>query len=214
MSASVVIGITGGSGSGKSSLVEALSQSLGAVQVAVLTQDDYYRPIEQQSKDSSGKVNFDLPEAIDLARFASGIDELKSGKTITVEEYVFNQSGRKGSTKEIRPAEVIIVEGLFLLCDDAIRARLDHVVFIESDHQVQLSRRITRDLNDRGYPMSEVRYQWDNHVMPAYRNYLLPFREDCDMIIDNSGTLDDMLQEVIDYLAIRVGLPIASPQLL
>lgn len=210
----VVIGITGCSGSGKSSLVRELKSVLPADSVSVLTQDDYYFPIEKQERDIEGKVNFDLPGAIDLKKFASDLDLLKKGESVELIEYVFNHSGKHPIKKQVKPTPIVLAEGLFILNDENVKNRLDHSFFVESDIQQQLIRRVTRDINERGYSREAIRYQWKNHVMPAYEQYILPYRDDCDLVLSNTGELGDCVQEALDYLAIRIGLPMASAQLL
>ncbi len=214
MGAKVVIGITGGSGSGKSSLVGALCDALPSDAVAVLSQDDYYLPVDQQQRDANGEVNFDLPTALDLDKFVTDIRGLKKGRRLELLEYGFNAPNKTPITKVVEPRAVTIVEGLFLMQDEAIRGELDHAVFVETDVRKQLERRVERDRRERGYEKEKVSYQWENHVLPAYASYLLPYRDTCDLVLQNGGHLDQCVEQLLDYVAIRVGLPLAAAQLM
>lgn len=180
-----LIGVAGGSGSGKTTLVRALRDSLPPASVCIISQDDYYHPRESQQLDENGQVNFDLPTAVDLDGLARDLRTLVSGQAILRKEYTFNQEGKEARMVEMHPAPVILVEGLFVLHHEPIRELFDLRVFIEASEQAQLDRRLQRDARDRGYGKEEVMYQWENHVLPAYRNYLMPYRHLCDLHVVN-----------------------------
>lgn len=180
-----LIGVAGGSGSGKTTLVRALRDSLPPASVCIISQDDYYHPRESQQLDENGQVNFDLPTAVDLDGLARDLRTLVSGQAILRKEYTFNQEGKEARMVEMQPAPVILVEGLFVLHHEPIRELFDLRVFIEASEQAQLDRRLQRDARDRGYGKEEVMYQWENHVLPAYRNYLMPYRHLCDLHVVN-----------------------------
>lgn len=188
-----IVGVAGGSGSGKTTLVRALRDHLPADSVCLLSQDDYYRPIDQQVKDANGKVNFDLPGALDLDRMAEDLRCLSEGGTVTRKEYTFNMPGAAAEWLVVRPARVILVEGLFLFQHSGIRELLDLKVFVDASEEVQLHRRLARDQRERGYGVDAIRYQWDHHVMPAYREHLLPYRSLCDIRIMNENRYEEAL---------------------
>jgi uridine kinase len=210
----MVIGITGGSGSGKSSLMRALQRALPDSVVDVLVQDDYYHPITKQVKDPKGKVNFDLPTALDLDAFAADIRKLKQGRPVHVKEYTFNERTRVPKERMVKPKPVILTEGLFLLCNPTVRNELDHTVFVETDHTEQLRRRLDRDEKERGYTREMIMYQWEYHVQPAYEQFLLPHRMSCDLVIKNNNDLYESVNELLDYAAMRIGLPVLDSHLL
>ena len=182
-------------------MVKALRERLPNGAVSVVSQDDYYHPKEMQALDPQGHVNFDLPTAVDLDALANDLGDLVLGASVRRQEYTFNQEGREARTVHVEPAPVVLVEGLFVLHHRPIRDLLDLKVFIEADTETQLQRRLRRDEFERGYGRDEVLYQWHNHVMPAYRNYLEPHRHACDMHVINEAGFDRALDVIVDHLA-------------
>lgn len=202
-----LVGVAGGSGSGKTTLVRALRNLLPPDSVTIVSQDDYYRPIAHQLKDANGKVNFDLPGALDLDLLADDLRCLALGEAVYRKEYTFNVEGEEERWMEVRPARVILVEGLFLLHHPGIREQLDLKVFVDASESVQLQRRLGRDQRERGYSVEDILYQWDNHVMPAYRDHLLPYRSLCDLHVVNELQYQKALGVLRDHLAQRTGVP-------
>ena len=182
---SYLVGVVGGSGSGKTSLVRALCAGLPAGSISVVSQDDYYRPRAEQWTDVNGRVNFDLPGAVDLDALVLDLHCLVSGEPIRRTEYTFNQEDKAGRSFEIHPAPVVLVEGLFILCHPPLRALFDLLVFVEASEEAQLQRRLKRDAVERGYDEEDVRYRWEHHVLPAYRTHLLPYRNLCHLHLMN-----------------------------
>lgn len=201
-----LVGIAGGSGSGKTTLMRALRDRLPSGTVCLVSQDDYYHPIERQAKDVNGRVNFDLPAGIDLDLLAEDLRSLVQGEPIYRKEYTFNQPDLEPNWMEVRPAPVILVEGLFVLHHEAVRDQFDLKVFVEASEEVQLERRLARDASERGYGPADVRYQWDNHVMPAYRDFLLPYRGLCDIHVINEERFEKAANVLRDHLIARTGV--------
>jgi uridine kinase len=195
-----LVGVAGGSGSGKTSLVRALRDSLPTGTVCLVSQDDYYHPLEQQEVDANGKVNFDLPTAVDLDGLARDLRSLVAGDPILRKEYTFNQDGREPEWIQLRPAPVILVEGLFVLHHGPVRELFDLRVFIEASEEAQLDRRLRRDALERGYGQDEIMYQWEHHVLPAYRSYLLPYRHLCDLHVVNESSYERAVNVLRDHL--------------
>ena len=195
-----LVGIAGGSGSGKTSLMRALRDRLPAGSVCMMSQDDYYLPLEQQVVDANGRVNFDLPSGIDLNALTRDLQLLVAGDTLVRTEYTFNQEDKEVKVLEIVPAPIILVEGLFVLHHAALRDLFDLRVFIDAHEDTQLQRRLKRDEQERGYGNEAVRYQWDNHVMPAYREFLLPYRHLCDLEVTNEVDFGRAVDVLADHL--------------
>jgi len=196
----LIVGIAGGSGSGKTTLLRALLNHFPKEAIALISQDNYYKPITDQEADSNGVINFDLPSSIDRDHYTRDLTNLMSDKPIEKIEYNFNNPNWKPIPISVQPAPVIIMEGLFVFHFDEVRRLLDYKVFLDAHHETRLERRIRRDGEERGYPENEVRYQWDNHVRPAEVQYMEPYRPSCDLIIDNTHHFEDGLAELIKVI--------------
>lgn len=181
-----VVGIAGSSGSGKTFFLKRFLDHFAPHEVALISQDDYYIPANTKTQEENKRYNFDLPTAIDQSAFQRDINLLFDGQTIYREEYTFNNPARKPKILETKPAPILIVEGLFIFYYTAVNALLNHRIFLHAEEEIALQRRLKRDFIERGYNEEDVRYKWVNHVMPAYRQYLLPFRDQCDRIIINN----------------------------
>jgi uridine kinase len=180
-----IIGITGGSGSGKTLFLHSLIEQFTEEQVCLISQDTYYKARDAQPVDENGVKNFDLPESIDFEEYKNDILSLKNGIPIQREEYVYNNPNAKPKIITSKPAPVIIVEGLFVLYYKEIADLLDLKVFIDAKDYIKLKRRIIRDEQERGYDLEDVLYRYDNHVMPTYETYIKPHKRHADLIIPN-----------------------------
>lgn len=196
----LIIGIAGGSGSGKTTFLRALMDRVPKENLALVSQDNYYQPIELQEKDENGQVNFDLPISINREQFFNDINQLMNGKSITKTEYTFNNENREAQQIVVQPAKIIVTEGLFVFHYNEIRDLLNYKVYIDAHKETRLERRIHRDLEERGYPENEVRYQWNNHVIPAEQSYLEPFKPGVDLLVDNTHSFDQGLEKLISVI--------------
>ncbi|NVK65380.1 MAG: uridine kinase [Flavobacteriales bacterium] len=200
----MIIGICGGSGSGKTTLLNRLYTEYKDLQPSVFSMDNYYRPIEHQLIDENGEVNFDLPTALDVDKLVSDLQKLVRGEEIVVKEYHFNSPPDKHVLITIKPSDVIIVEGLFLFHYPEVREVLDYSVFIHVDQKIQLDRRLYRDQETRGYSREAILYQWENHVIPCFDNYLLPYRDDADFLFRNDRNADSDFDKLTTEIALRL----------
>ena len=190
-----IIGIAGGSGSGKTFFLKCFLKHFGDSEVSLVSQDDYYFPVPPDMTAEENKhFNFDLPDTIDHQHFEEDIQSLLEGRSITKKEYTFNNPSAIPKMLEIKSAPIIIVEGLFILHFKKIAEELDLKIFIDADDDVALQRRIKRDLVERGYSHDDVMYKWVNHVVPAYKEFLLPYKNECDqVIVNNSHVAEDII---------------------
>ena len=198
----MIIGICGGSGSGKTTLLNRLYTSYKHLQPSVFSMDNYYRPIEHQIIDENGEINFDLPSALDEERLVSDLRKLINGEEIVVKEYHFNSPPDKHVLITIRPSAIVIVEGLFLFHYPEVRKLLNYSIFIEVDPKTQLDRRLYRDQETRGYSREAILYQWNNHVIPCFDNYLLPYQNEADFLFRNDSNADvdfELLTKEIEH---------------
>lgn len=198
------IGITGGSGSGKTYFLKRLSDRFKADQLCLVSQDNYYHPRDMQQEDERGVKNFDLPEAIDHERFVQDIKQLKAGQSITIDKYTFNNPSATPRKLTFKPAPILIIEGLFVQYFPAIERELDLSIFIEAKDYVKLSRRIKRDNEERGYDLNDVLYRYHHHVMPVYERLIEPIKHNADIVIPNNSHFERALEIII--LAIQAKL--------
>ena len=191
-----IIGIAGGTGSGKTFFLKCFQEHFSPDEVCLVSQDDYYFPVAHtMTKEENTLYNFDLPSTIDHEYFENDIASLINGETILKKEYTFNNPELVPKMLEIKPAPIMLVEGLFILHFRKIADWLDLKIFIEADNDIALGRRLKRDLVERGYSHEDVMYRWKNHVVPGYNKYLLPYRDECDQIItNNSHEAEDIIR--------------------
>ncbi|MXV15525.1 uridine kinase family protein [Hufsiella ginkgonis] len=181
-----VIGIAGGSGSGKTFFLHCFLNHFNKDEVCLVSQDDYYIPAGEMTQEENKLYNFDLPSTIDDSHFLKDIQDLIEGKTVYKKEYTFNNPNAVPKLLEIKPAPVLIIEGLFILHFQEIASLMDLKIFIDTEEEIALKRRLKRDLIERGYFEEDVMYKWINHVMPAYREFLLPYKPGCQKVITNN----------------------------
>jgi len=181
-----LIGITGGSGSGKTSFIRKLREGFSDEELTVISQDDYYRPRELQQKDENGIINFDLPKAIDRKAFIRDVKKLMDGKKVRRKEYTFNNEKANPKYLIFKPAKIIVVEGLFVFHYKKMRAIMDLTVFLSAMENLKLIRRIKRDRLERNYPLEDVLYRYENHVLPAFLKYIEPYVDSADIVVNNN----------------------------
>lgn len=185
-----IVGITGGSGVGKTTLIDGLRKEFEG-HIATFSLDNYYLPKDQQKIDENGVINFDLPTALDVRKMQEDYDCLLAGKSITQEVYTFNNPTGEKEKLVIEPRELLIVEGLFVMHYEFIRSSLNYAVYLSVDPEIQLERRLVRDMHERNYSEKDVLYQWKNHVIPSYENFVLPYKPQVDLIITNNEEFDE-----------------------
>ncbi|MFY0599485.1 MAG: uridine kinase [Cyclobacteriaceae bacterium] len=200
MSNPQIIGITGGSGSGKTLFLKQLLTCLDPETASVLSMDNYYNPQETQPKDEKGIENFDLPESLDRERFVSDLKKLKSGEDISLNEYTFNNEDITPSLIHIKSAPIIMVEGIFSFYYKEVLDLLNLKIFVEAPEYLMLTRRITRDAKERGYDLNDVLYRFQHHVTPSFKKFIEPSKYEADLIIPNHDGFDIALEVVSNYL--------------
>jgi uridine kinase len=156
--------------------------------------------MEQQQKDDQGIINFDLPLSIDKEAFLKDIKALMKGKTIQRPEYTFNNEKAVPRMLTFRPARVLLVEGLFVFHFKKIRKLLDLKVFLHAKENLKVIRRIKRDKIERNYPLDDVLYRYQHHVLPAFEKYIEPYIEKADIVVNNNENFEMGLEVVTGYL--------------
>lgn len=195
-----LIGISGGSASGKTSFLKALKERFSPEQLCIVSQDNYYKLAFEHQRDENGHINFDLPECVDLDAFAEDLSKLHSGETIYRNEYRFQHENQQGDLLQFNPSPIIVCEGLFIFYYERIFKQFDLKIFISAEEEIALERRMKRDVAERNISEEFVLYQWKNHVLPSYRKFLLPFMAQADLIVNNNTHFDNSLQVISDFL--------------
>lgn len=202
----MIVGVSGSSGSGKTFIVNFIKKKLPENTVSIMFQDNYYKLREDQSKDENGNYNFDLPSSFNNNDFINDIKSLKAGKIIRRKEYNFNNPLVKPKFITVKQRPLIIVEGLFIFNNKKISKNFDKKIFISCDIKKMIKRRIERDSVKRGYDKADVLYKYENHVLPSYKKYILPFKKEADIIIDNNGDDNKGANKSLKYIKSLIGV--------
>lgn len=203
-----LIGITGASGSGKTTIIEAYSRAFANFEPSIISLDNYYHPLEKQEMDENGVVNFDLPSAFDMKRFFKDLDDLICGKEILIKEYDFNNEEANYKEVLIKPSKMLLIEGLFVLHNQDLKRKAHFHIFIKASESIRFERRLKRDIEERGISEETITYQWQHHVKKANQKYLYPYEQEADFVIDNSIHFQSDLNRSI--LEIRSKLEVIS----
>jgi uridine kinase len=193
-----VVGITGGSGAGKSALVRGLAERMEA---AVITLDSYYVDRSEVPWSERERLNFDAPEAIDLSLLVTQLCALAAHEPIDRPVYCFATHCRTG-TERVSPARVVIVEGLFALWWPELRSLFDVKIFVDAPSDLRLVRRIRRDVAERGRDVEQVLRQYMTAVRPMYERYVEPARQHADLVITNDGAIGDAITHMARLVSI------------
>lgn len=194
------IGITGGSGSGKTFFLQGLAARFSSAELCLISQDNYYKSRDQQPIDENGIKNFDLPGSIDREAFRADLLKLKSGQDVLKKEYTFNNPLTEPKMLSFKATPILVVEGLFVQYFEEIAQELDLKIFVEAKDHVKLGRRIKRDQVERGYDLDDVLYRYQYHVMPVYESLIEPLKYNSDIVIPNNGHVDKALNVLVGYL--------------
>ncbi|HEX8427763.1 uridine kinase [Hymenobacter sp.] len=199
-----IVGITGGSASGKTTFLRRLLASFPEHEICLISQDNYYHPRESQQVDAQGVTNFDLPSSIDSVAYAADVLRLSQGQQVRRPEYTFNNPNAKPKELVFQPAPIVVVEGIFVFYFEEVAKLLDLKVYIDAEEHVKLQRRIVRDRDERGYDLEDVLYRYTNHVAPTYEKYIRPFKQDADIVIPNNRHFDRGLEVLVSFLKSKI----------
>lgn len=199
-----IVGITGGSASGKTTFLNKLLTSFAPEDICLISQDNYYKDREYQSRDHNGVVNFDLPSCIDDDAYAHDILRLSQGKTVFRKEYTYNNPNVVPKQLEFKPSPIVVVEGIFVFYFEEIAKLLDLKVYIDAKEYIKLQRRIVRDKVERGYDLDDVLYRYTHHVAPTYEKYIKPYKNDADIIIPNNNNFERGLEVLTTFLNSKI----------
>jgi uridine kinase len=183
----VALGVAGGTGSGKTSVARAILEATGRERIAFLAQDNYYRDVAWESAEQQRAYNFDHPSALDTELMVAHLAALKSGLAIELPVYDFVNHRRTAETRRIAPKPVVLVEGILLFAEPALRDLLDFKIYVDTDADVRLVRRIERDVAERGRSVPDVLRQYMTTVRPMHLDFVEPSKRWADVIVPEGG---------------------------
>jgi len=186
-SRAILIGIAGGTGSGKTSIAKALMKELGRDEVVVLEQDSYYHDLGHLPPEERMRVNFDHPDSVDFERMRQDMQTLLSGRSVDVPIYDYTTHTRKADTRQISGHRILILEGILVLADAAVRELMDIKIFVDTADDVRFIRRMTRDIKTRGRSFESVVDQYYKTVRPMHTQFVEPTKRFADIIIPEGG---------------------------
>ena len=195
-----VVGIAGGTGSGKTTVADKLASAMPPGRCVTIDHDAYYRDQGHLPPADREAINYDHPSALDSALLALHLRELRGGRTIEAPIYDFATHTRRRETRSVAPARVILVEGILVFAEPALREQMDIKIFVDTDADIRLMRRIRRDLEERGRTFQSVRDQYHATVRPMHLEYVEPSKRWADLIVpeggDNRVALDVLLGQL------------------
>lgn len=200
----ILLGIAGGTGSGKTTLTNKLIDSFGEDEVSILRHDNYYRRHDEMCYEERSKLNYDHPDAFDTELLCEHIQLLKQGKCIEMPVYDYSIHNRSDKTILVNPAPVIVLEGILIFAEQSLCELMDIKVFVDTDADVRILRRIVRDVKDRGRSLDSVISQYLTTVKPMHEQFVEPSKRRADIIIPEGGenivALDMLIQRVRKHL--------------
>lgn len=203
----VVLGIAGGSGSGKTTVVRAIAEGVAPATVATLHHDAYYRSFAHLSEAERADVNFDHPDALETSLMVEHIDALASGRAVQMPVYDFHTHTRTKESVEVQPARILIVDGILILSEPELRKRMNMRIFVDTDDDIRLIRRLRRDLIERGRSAESVLDQWERSVRPMHLEFVEPSRRHAHVIIPEGGHNSVAIDMLVTKLAAVLGAP-------
>ena len=183
----LLIGIAGGTGSGKSTVARNVAAALGSSEVAFIEMDAYYWDLAQMPVDDRNQANFDHPGAFDLDLMAQHLAALSEGQAVDMPVYDYRQHIRAPETRRVAPGEVVVVDGILLFADERVRRALDVKVFVDADADIRLVRRIQRDVAERGRSLESILAQYLATVQPMHLQFVEPSKRYADIIVPRGG---------------------------
>jgi uridine kinase len=182
----LIIGIAGGTGCGKTTVVNQIVDELPPGEVGIISQDSYYRDLSHLDIEERKKTNFDHPQSIDFALLEEHLKLLSSGQSIEQPVYSFLECNRTTETVTVNPSEVLIVEGILILTNALIREMFDIKIFVHADSDERLIRRLKRDVNERGWDLDETLTNYQTTIKPMHDQFIEPTKEYADIIMPNN----------------------------
>lgn len=204
MSKPLVVGIAGGTASGKTTVTRKVHEALAGSRVAFIDQDSYYKDLSDLPLAERREINFDHPDAFDTGLLVEHLAALKAGQSIQKPVYDFVTSTRKSSTVTVEPGGLILIEGILVLHMERVRNELDVKIFVDAEDDVRIIRRLTRDIKERGRDFDHVVHQYFRHVRPMHMGFVEPSKRYADIIIPHGGNNDIAIDMLVRALRARL----------
>jgi len=201
----LIIGIAGGSGSGKSTVAKNVAENLGSLSVAFIDMDAYYRNFTDLSLDERRRLNWDHPDAFDFDLLTSHLEQLAEREQVDKPVYDFVTHLRSDETAAVAPSDVIVIDGILLFVDERVRDLCDVKVFVDADADIRLIRRIQRDLTTRGRPLNEIIDQYLSTVQPMHLQFVEPSKRYADIIVPRGGHNSIAIEMIVAKIKQRLG---------
>jgi uridine kinase len=183
----ITVGIAGGTGSGKTTVAKRIAQALPSSAVSTIEHDAYYRDRHDLSAEERAMVNYDHPDSLETELLVQHIDRLRAGETVDVPIYDFKSHKRAEESRRVAPTPIVLVEGILVFVDARLRERLDMKLFVDTDADIRIFRRIRRDMEHRGRTFDSVREQYYKTVRPMHLEFVEPSKRTADLIIPEGG---------------------------
>jgi uridine kinase len=204
----VILGVAGGSGSGKTTVVRAITQALGGEHVSVIHHDSYYRDTSHLTPAARHEINYDHPDSLETELLVQHLAELREGRSVAVPVYDFAEHSRLAQRAHVPARRIVIVDGLLILWDRELRALMDIKVFVDTDADLRFIRRLQRDISERGRSADSVIDQYTRTVRPMHREFVEPSKRYADIILPEGG--HNLV--AVDMLVTKVRAVIASQE--
>jgi uridine kinase len=192
----VVIGVAGGTGSGKTTVAQEILKRAGTEKISLIQHDAYYKDLSDLPPAQRAMQNFDHPDALDNSLLIVHLQELKAGKAVDVPVYDFTTHARTGETRRIEPHRVVLLEGILIFADEALRRLMDVKIYVDTDADIRFIRRLERDLAERGRTMESVIRQYLATVRPMHQEFVEPSKRYADVIIPEGG-FNEVAMEIV-----------------
>lgn len=196
-----IIGVAGGSGSGKTYFARELQRILGDSICSILYQDNYYIDQSHRFDGDGGSVNFDHPSSLDFDLLANGLAQLKSGKSIEVPIYEFSTHKRINKTLKCEPKKIILIDGILILDSSVVRGQLDEAVFFDTPEELRYQRRLDRDVNERGRTPEGVKKQFDLQVRPMHDQFVQPSKIHAQTVVCDLNEYSETLKSFVKRMS-------------
>jgi uridine kinase len=205
MSSPLVVGIAGGTASGKTTVARKVREALQGCRVAFIDQDSYYRDLKDLPLEERREVNFDHPDAFDTQLLVQHLRELKAGRGVDKPVYNFKTSTREQRTTRVEPGDVILIEGILVLHMQPVREELAVRIYVDAEDDVRIIRRLSRDINERGRDFDHVVSQYLRHVRPMHMGFVEPSKHFADIIVPHGGDNTIAIEMLVGAIRSRLG---------